>query len=471
MPTAIPNFLNNTQSPLGAAFANLSSVLTSAPSDAERYSAADTALLKHRQVQGQQSLADMLRGMSVAGAAPSSTQAPVPVDMPQAPQFGTAGGDVSAKANPIMHAFSSTAPTAQPQDASNTPTRMPGGTDLYFDPAQEAAAALYAGIDPKTLGGYQQNIMANQFGARDNRVTNATVGAGEPYSSTAQSFDINQANDLTKADNTNKTSRDNNAATVAASRQNNADSLANARALESMKEKHGDSQDAATTSGMTPEHLDYVADIYRRTGQLPALGMGKQAALLREEILGRAADLDKGDGRTGADAVATFADYQGQKQTARTEGARQGTADMAVNELQNLIPTAKAAMAPLARTGFVPADTLLNAYQNGTDNTDLARAAVAVNDVVNAHARAINPQGLVTDAGRAAGYALLRTAQNQAAFNATLDQMSVGAAAAKKSPGQAQADLGARVSAPLVAHGSAPAAPAAGGWTVQKVGP
>lgn len=61
-------------------------------------------------------------------------------------------------------------------------------------------------------------------------------------------------------------------------------------------------------AGMDDKGLDYVADIYRRTGQLPPLGMGKAAATLRTKIIQRAQQRDAAEGISGTDAVAVHYD-------------------------------------------------------------------------------------------------------------------------------------------------------------------
>lgn len=56
-----------------------------------------------------------------------------------------------------------------------------------------------------------------------------------------------------------------------------------------------------------PTTVDYVARQYMLTGTLPPLGMGKQAAAMRQQIIGRAALLSQQQGITGEDAVAVHA--------------------------------------------------------------------------------------------------------------------------------------------------------------------
>ena len=69
------------------------------------------------------------------------------------------------------------------------------------------------------------------------------------------------------------------------------------------------SQEMAGGGQLTPETIDVAANMYLKTGQMPQLGMGKQAAAARQQILNRATVL----GTTGADGqpAPTTADVAG----------------------------------------------------------------------------------------------------------------------------------------------------------------
>jgi len=68
-------------------------------------------------------------------------------------------------------------------------------------------------------------------------------------------------------------------------------------------------QEMAGGGQLTPETIDMAANMFLKTGQLPQLGMGKQAAAARQQILNRATVL----GTTGADGqpAPTTADVAG----------------------------------------------------------------------------------------------------------------------------------------------------------------
>lgn len=57
------------------------------------------------------------------------------------------------------------------------------------------------------------------------------------------------------------------------------------------------------TGEYTPQTIDFLAQTYKQTGQLPALGMGKGAATLRQKVFDRAAQLGMEGGVSAADAA------------------------------------------------------------------------------------------------------------------------------------------------------------------------
>jgi hypothetical protein len=64
-------------------------------------------------------------------------------------------------------------------------------------------------------------------------------------------------------------------------------------------------QQETATGELTPQTLDFAAETYRQTGQMPITGMGKNAASLRTQILNRATEL--ASGMPAAEAAATVA--------------------------------------------------------------------------------------------------------------------------------------------------------------------
>jgi hypothetical protein len=62
-------------------------------------------------------------------------------------------------------------------------------------------------------------------------------------------------------------------------------------------------EELATGAPLTPQTLDYAAQIYKQTGVMPQVGMGKNAQSIRSAILTRAAQLSMGNGATAEQAA------------------------------------------------------------------------------------------------------------------------------------------------------------------------
>ena len=74
-------------------------------------------------------------------------------------------------------------------------------------------------------------------------------------------------------------------------------------------------QPNALPPGWTDEQLNYQADLYNKTGQIPSYGFGKDATAIRSAITKRAADRAQSGGQTPGDLVANRADIKSLGQT------------------------------------------------------------------------------------------------------------------------------------------------------------
>ncbi|CAB5194946.1 hypothetical protein UFOVP169_45 [uncultured Caudovirales phage] len=63
------------------------------------------------------------------------------------------------------------------------------------------------------------------------------------------------------------------------------------------------SEELATGKALTPDTLDFAAQMYVQTGQMPQVGMGKNAQAIRSQILERGAQLAMGGGAKASDAA------------------------------------------------------------------------------------------------------------------------------------------------------------------------
>jgi len=430
MPTTIPNVLTNYQTPLGAAFKNLASALASRPTDMELQQQAGALQLQQAQA--------------------AEAQQKIQTEASQNAARSKLGGMI---ADPRLYdnTFRPDAMPAPPSTGAMGVESTPIAKAFQPDMGAILKTSLDAGYKPDDLGKMLLVGAANGGGMRSERTQNAQVGSGEAFNSTAQAFDLGEQNKI-----------DTNAATNATSRQNNADTNAKDIKVEGMKESNSEKDDAAAS--LDPATLHYVAEQIRQGVPISQLipGMGKTSAAQRAAAVKEAAAEDIAAGRTGTDAAIARQDYAGNTAGNRTLANREASIGTAVHALENVIPTVKANLDQVARTGVYPLDVILNAAQKGTNDPALARLAVGINDAVNLHARATNPNGMVTDAGRATGYQLLNQAQDSKYLGAALDQMLVSAQRELAAPGQTRDDVHAAQRGVLGGRGgaSAPATPA-----------
>lgn len=83
--------------------------------------------------------------------------------------------------------------------------------------------------------------------------------------------------------------------------------------------------EANNAQGLTPEAIHLQAQQYILTGQLPALGMGRQAASARQSIINEAARMAGVAGRSGADMATGFARFRNSQHTLQTLDQQLGT--------------------------------------------------------------------------------------------------------------------------------------------------
>jgi hypothetical protein len=217
--------MNGYQSPLGNAVRGLATLLMSQPTQAEQMTqaaqyqamrasadkAAQDAAAAGAKVQGRSKLGALLADPRLTDKTFS------PVGTP-APKF--ADGSEGIAVTPIAKAF-------QPDYGALT------------------QAAVNADVNPNDLGGYVRFLAANTGGVRDPRTTNAQVGAGQGYTSTAESFDLGEAGKRAMNVEDNAAAASRNASTIAAE---------NARAA-------AQRQNQLTIAGMTDDRADRRAQM------------------------------------------------------------------------------------------------------------------------------------------------------------------------------------------------------------------
>lgn len=192
----------------------------------------------------------------------------------------------------------------------------------------------------------------------------------------------------------------------------------------------------------SPEDLKFLAEQARAgdTTVYQNLGRGVQGAkniiALRREVMAQTREA----GGTGADVAATNAEYQGVKSGQRAAGTRAANIGMAVNEADKFIDIAGDASKKASRTGFVPANRALQAYQTNTGDPDIVAFGAATNSLINAYARAVGG-GTPTVSDKEHAREMLNTAQTPEQYQSVLGLMKKEMAAAKASPAAVRAEI------------------------------
>jgi hypothetical protein len=155
-------------------------------------------------------------------------------------------------------------------------------------------------------------------------------------------------------------------------------------------------------------------------------------------------------------------DYTNAHAAAQTTGALQGKMDTYGSEAAQLGGLAIIASNAVPRANFMPLAQLQQMGQAAMNDPNYSRLVAATNGLVNAYAKAINPNGVGTVEDKNRAYGMLSTAKNPEAYQATVMQMMQEIEAAHNAPRNARAAERAGTAGTLGAPGVvAPAAEAA----------
>jgi hypothetical protein len=266
-----------------------------------------------------------------------------------------------------------------------------------------SAGELKPTITPQTLGGTVQAISTPAFGGA------ATVVPGSVSNVTMTPYQIEQ----------NKISQ--------GQLKVSQGQLANAQ---------NRLQAEMSTGNLTPATVDFVAETYRQTGQMPPLGMGPMAATARSKILSRAAELSMGSGKTAAEGAADVrankAETAGATASQRTLGNQIANVQIAANEANKMIDVAKPYVDKVNPTDYPTLNAAGNYVAAKTGDTNIVGLATALNGLVNTYARAINPKGTATVSDKQHAREIINTAMSKGQLNEAFAVMNqeMGAALA-----------------------------------------
>jgi hypothetical protein len=184
--------------------------------------------------------------------------------------------------------------------------------------------------------------------------------------------------------------------------------------------------------------INYWAEVVRKGGALPpGLARGPGGGAFVREVTKRAAVGDV----SPEDMMANQARFGGEKAGQRTLGTRTANIEMAATEAASLADLAKQASAKVDRTQYKAFNDVMQAGQRATSSPELRAFTASNTSLINAYARAINPQGVGTVADKEHAREMLSTAFSKGDYEAAIDQLMLEIDAARKSPGTVQKEM------------------------------
>lgn len=191
---------------------------------------------------------------------------------------------------------------------------------------------------------------------------------------------------------------------------------------------------------LPPETADFAAEqiLLGAKGVKTGYGRGAQGPEAIAQIDAAVARKAKERNISAADLVQRGIDLVGDTGRERTAATQEGRMASAGIEAQGAIKLGKEASDAVPRTGWVPVNKAIQAYQSNTSDPNLKKFGAANLTIINTYARAINPNGVGTVSDKEHASEMLRTADGPEAYNAVLDQLTKEIEMAHKSPAMAR---------------------------------
>jgi hypothetical protein len=192
----------------------------------------------------------------------------------------------------------------------------------------------------------------------------------------------------------------------------------------------------STDAGIPDDTADMLAGriLAGEKGIKTGYGRGAQGAANLAKIDAAVARKMKDQGLTPADVTQRGIDLVGDTSRERTAATQEARMSAAGIEAQGAIKLGREASELVPRTGWVPVNKAIQAYQSNTSDPNLKRFGAANLTIINTYARAINPNGVGTVADKEHASEMLRTADGPEAYKAVLEQLDKEIEMAHKSP-------------------------------------
>jgi hypothetical protein len=248
---------------------------------------------------------------------------------------------------------------------------------------------------------------------------------------------------------------------------NNATQLAVQDRIAARQDAKGDTEpslDADTLRSMAEQYVDGGDKSVMQN-----LGRGAQGSANIVALRAAITKVAKERGLSGAQIAAKLADYQGLTAGLRTSANISARVENAISEAKELAPLAIEAGRQVSRSGFLPFGKAQVMFDTQTNDPNLKKFATANNGLVSAYAGAMARGQKPTKDDFDHARNILAEAQNQTAYEATVNQMFAEMAAASRAPQNVRSHLRDQIGGGS-AHGAQPAAAAPAlpaGWTVK----
>lgn len=164
-----------------------------------------------------------------------------------------------------------------------------------------------------------------------------------------------------------------------------------------------------------------------------AVGMGRNAANMKK-INDAVAQRAKDQGLSGADIAARVAEYHGMVAAETTTGRRSATVELPAAEAQKIIPLVLDASEKVDRTQYSSMNSVIQAAEKGSGDTNVVNLAQGVNSLINVYSRVISPTGTPTVSDKDHARDILSAAWSKGQFRSAIGFMQKEIEAARAAP-------------------------------------
>jgi hypothetical protein len=195
---------------------------------------------------------------------------------------------------------------------------------------------------------------------------------------------------------------------------------------------------AKRVPGMDDDALHTMVQAYRggNTGVLSGISRGVSGPDNLNRFWNMLSTDLKAEGATGTDLNAAKANFMAQSAAARTAAQREATISTAVNEAKGTFPLVLQRSLELPRTNYVPVNTLLKMWREGTSSPEQGRLAVALQGAITAYSQAMSRTGANTVFAQQHAESLLSGVTSHEALAARIEQMQQEMGIAEQAPEQ-----------------------------------